>query len=321
MLPSLRFAQRATDGNPQSAFFKIADGRVTGFNGTIAMSAPLQLSFNAAPAAVPFVKAINACEGVVSIAQESAHKIIVTSGKFKASIPCIPIKEVQSVEPEGKVYGDVTNLVECFKVLRPFLVDEVDTGKDWSRNIRVSKGYAYVTDNTVLIQYWFGTVFPVPINIPLEAISEVIHIPEKLESVQMNENSITFHFENGLWLRSQLNISPWPNIEAIIDKTFDFSKLSKITEEFREACLKLGKFGGKDHLEIYFRGTDMATSRKETNDIATIQIEAPASGCYAVKHLNKILNVATSIDFTSYPKPACFIGKNLRGIFVGVREE
>ncbi len=97
--------------------------------------------------------------------------------------------------------------------------------------------------------------------------------------------------------------------------------MTTIKDEFKEACLKLAKFGGKDYMEVYFRGKDIATARQETKDIATIGITAPETGCYGVKHLNKVLNVATEIDFGNYPKPACFAGQSLRGIFVGVREE
>jgi len=320
MIDSLRFAQRATDGNPQSAFFRIADGRVTGFNGTLAMSAPLQLAFQAAPAAVPFVKAINACEGVVSIAQESVHKIIVTSGKFKASVPCVAVKDVASVEPEGAIYRNVSNLQKAFKVLRPFLADETTAGREWSSNIKIDGEFAYVTDNTVLIEYWLDSTFPL-LSIPFEAVEEVIKVNCKLEAIQANHNSITFHFSDGTWIRSQLHVAMWPNISSMINNSWTHFKPSTITKDFKDACLKLGKFGGRDHLEIYFRGTDIATSRKETNDIATITTAAPETGCYAVKHLNKVLSIATSIDFSAYPKPACFMGESLRGVFVGVREE
>jgi hypothetical protein len=323
MIPSLKFAQRAidrSDGNPSSSFFKIESGRVTGFNGTLAMSAPLQLSFNCAPSASHFVKAINACEGVVSIAQESVHKIIVTSGKFKASVPCVPVQEVQSVTPEGTIHKNVSNLPDAFRVLRPFLANETDSGRDWSRNIRLDSGCAYVTDNTVLIQYWLG-VTTNPINIPFEAVDEVCRVSDKLEAIQLNDNSITFWFENGTWIRSQLNVAAWPNLMICIGSNFEDCKLAPVSEDFKDACSKLGKFGGKDYTEVYFRGSDIATSRKETKDIATIATMAPSIGCYALKHLNKVLNVATNIDFNNYPKPACFEGDNLRGVFVGVREE
>ena len=73
---------------------------MTGFDGILAMSAPEPV-FDAAPAAVPFTRAIGACEGPLTIVQDSPTKITVKAGGFRASVPCLPVDKIPTVRPEG----------------------------------------------------------------------------------------------------------------------------------------------------------------------------------------------------------------------------
>lgn len=313
MLPSLQFVHHGISRSEGANFFAIRNQRVTVFNGTLALSAPLNLSFNTAPLGVPFMRAIEACEDTISITQESKSKLVVRSGKFKASVPCVEASTIPQVKPEGLTFTP-QGLVATFTVLKPFVCS--DPAKPTVRSILLNGRSAYATNNICIVQHWLGTDFPLA-NVPVEFIEEVCRIKEEPSKVQISEGSITFHYPDTRWIRSQLIAAEWPNVAGILNQAWT-DEMEPVSDEFKEACLKLGKYVGKSTGKTYFRGTDVATAKDDLEEgIATVSVPSYEAGCYWTKYLNDVLGVAERAAFREYPKAVAFQGERVRGVIVG----
>ena len=315
MLSSLKFVQGAIakkDYVPALTHFRIAGGKVRGYNGSMALCGPIDLNIDVMPKALPFVKAIETCKETIAIHMTPNGRIAIKSGSFKAMVECID-GAYPDIEPEGKLVDPGGKFLEVLGKLTPFIAE--DASRAWARGIMLRGGSAFVTNNVILIEHWLGFQFPVEINIPKSAVVELLRIGEEPERLQVSENSCTFHFKGDRWLRTQLYDKTWPDLTPILNKDCDPKPLPV---QLWEAIETVSPFTD-DLGRVYLGGETLATN---VGDGAGASFALPGfvvDGVYNYRHLSLIKEVVETIDMTSYPGPCLFFGKNLRGAIVGMR--
>ena len=212
MLDALRFVQGAVakkDFVPALTHFRVDRGTIRGYNGMLGLCCPIDLDLNVSPRAVPFIKAIQTCQDTIQLHVTPAGKLSVKSGKFKALVDCIQ-EDFPEVEPEGTSIELNGGLLAALKLLAPMIAD--DASRPWARGILFRGQSAFATNNIIIAEYWLGYHFPVEINIPRAAVVELLRIKEEPISMQIAENSATFHFSGNRWLRTQTHTTQWPDI-------------------------------------------------------------------------------------------------------------
>ncbi len=317
MKEALNFVKGAVarkDFVPELTHFNISDGRIVGFNGDMAISSPIGVDIRAKPHAQTFIKAVNSASEEVALSLTQSGRLSLKSGKFRALINCLSGDESRFVIPEGQVITLGDNFLDCIKALAPF--QGVDASRPWATGIMLRSGSALATNNICLVEYWHGTTLPFPINIPKPAISELLRIGENPEKVQVTQNSISFHFPGGRWIRTQLLASGWPEqIDAILSSE---GSPQAIPEGLFEGLETLKPFTD-DGSRVFFTAQGVATSN-EPEAATTVDIAGMTAGpCFHHAMLSLLQNTATQIDFSSYPKPCKFLGDKMRGVIMGLR--
>lgn len=315
MLEALKFVQGAVARKDYVAaltHFDIRDGRIKGYNGSLALCSPIDLSLNVKPKATQLVKAIQTCQTTTQINLTPTGRLSIKSGKFRAHVDCIE-EDFPDVEPEGEMVDLDGHLLEAIKILNPFIAE--DASRPWARGILLNGQSAFATNNVALIEYWLGYTFPYIINLPKPAVQELIRIGKEPERVQVAGGSITFHYEGGRWLRTQTYSTDWPDIGAILGRE---SNPSPLTPDFFEALEALAPFTNELE-QVFFLEGALATE-KDAGTGARVDIQGLPNGpAFNIKQLQLLDKVATKIDFTQYPKPCIFYGDKLRGAVVGMR--
>ncbi len=316
MLKELKFVQGAVakkDFIPSLTHFRIEDGHVRSFNGTLALSSPIAFDINCTPKAQPFVKAIQNCNDTVTLNMTPTGRLHVKSGKFKAFIPCVE-EETPHVVPEGEFFDiDGEVLLKALKTVAPFIGN--DASRPWSNGVLLKGQSAYATNNVVLVEYWTDCVFPFAFNIPGLAVKEMLRIGEPPIAARATDKNISFMYEDERWIRTALYETKWPNLSKILDVPVNANILD--TEIFE--ALTVVKPFVDDMGRIYFTGSGITTSFSES-DGAEYDIDGfTHNGVYQLEMLSLLKGRATSIDFTPYPKPAIFYGDRLRGAIIGIR--
>lgn len=315
MLDSLRFVQGAVakkDFVPALTHFRIAGGYILGYNGMLALHSPVALDLKASPKAAQLVKAVQTCKETIQLHMTTNGRLAVRSGSFRAFVDCTQ-EEFPDVVPEGQVVPLNGHLLEVMKKLAPIISD--DASRSWSRGILLRGESAFATNNMVLVEYWCGEPFPVTVNIPKAAVTELLRIGEEPESLQLSDTSVTFHFSEGRWLRTQTFSPDWPDLSKILDGAHT---LSPLPPRLWEALAELAPF--TDELgRVYFSDGVLTTSLSgETGAVAEIS-DFAAAGCFNIDHLRLLEGLATMADFTLFPKACPFSGSKLRGAIVGMR--
>lgn len=317
MLEDLRFVQGAVarkDYEPALTHFCIKDGKILGYNGAIALCTPTDLPLTCMPRAVPFVKAVQTCRDTVELHITPTGRLCVRSGGFTAYVDCLEDVDYPVVAPEGPVVElPDRNLLTSLSELAPFIGK--DASRPWARGILLRGQSAFATNNIIAIEKWIGYTFPVDVNIPEEAVDELVRIGEEPTQIQIGTNSCTFHFPNGRWLRTQLLSTEWPDVSRILDRP---STTIPVPEGFFRALEDLSPFvDDLDH--VYFLDEEVSTVPL---DSVGANIKVPgvkAGGCYNIKQLRRLEGVLKEIDFSMFPDPCLFYGDKIRGAIVGMR--
>lgn len=316
MLKELRFVQGAIakkDFLPAMTHFAIEQGTVRSYNGTLALCSPIAFDVDCKPKAEPLVRAISHCaEELTTLALMPTGRLKVQSGSFKAFVDCIE-GDTPHVQPEGdivKVNGEL--LLQALKSVQAFI--GTDASRPWSNGVLLRGQSAFATNNVCLVEYWLGETLPFVVNLPAAAVKEVIRVNEPPEYLQLASNSITFRYTDGRWIRSQLYSTEWPDLERVLNIPGSaipvHDKLFEGLEVIRPFADKMGR--------VAFSNGCIRTH--ESNDGAEYALEGFSfEGIYQIDMLLLLQNVATSADFTSYPKPCVFYGDRLRGAIVGMK--
>lgn len=314
---ALKFVKGAVatkDFVPELTHFRIENGFVKGFNGRLALCSPIELDIEANPKAKPFIKAIETCKDVISMHITPTGKLSIKSGKFRALVDSTP-SEYPNVEPEGE-YVDINGpIVETLKILSPYM--GVDASRPWACGILLDGNTATATNNIIIAQRWMETYFPLKLVIPDKAVKEIVRIGEEPSGVQVSNTTMTFHYEDGRWLRTNLIELGWPedSVRKLLERESD---PQPIPEGMFEALENLVPFTEENN-RIYFMDNKLATHFDENEatiqDVEGVQAGAIMNG----KQLLSLQAIANTIDLSQYPAPCMFYGDMLRGCIVGIR--
>lgn len=316
MLEDLKFVQGAVakkDFLPALTHFVIEDGTVKGFNGTIALCSPIPFDISCKPKADALVKAIASCDHTVSLSLTPAGRLSVVSGKFKAFVDCVD-GATPHAGPEGEFFDiDGEKLLQAMRVCMPFVSD--DASRPWSNGVLFLGQSAFATNNVTLVEYWTGFTMQKPVNIPRAAIKEMLRLGVAPSKAQMSETSITFHYDGGRWLRTQLYQTDWPDLTKVLNKESNpvdiDPKLFEALQTVKPFCDKMGR--------IIIKGDIIATHHEDTEGAS---FEVPGLNCngvYQIDMLN-LLSTAKKIDWTMYPSACMFFGDRLRGAIIGMKQ-
>lgn len=316
MLDELKFVQGAVakkDLLPALTHFKIENGTIRSFNGTLALCTPIDLDINCTPKAIPFVKAIGGCKETVTLTLTPKGKLSVKSGVFRAYIECVE-EETPHVLPEGEeieINGE--ELLKAFKNVSPFI--GIDASRPWSNGVLLKGASAYATNNVSLIEYWIGTEFPSVCNVPFSAVKEILRIGLPPTHVKISENNMTFIYGEGKWLRTSLLSTKWPDLEPLLNCE---SNQEPIPDELYKALEIIKPF--VDKLErVYIARGNVSTTILDGDGASYALEDFKHEGVYQIKILMALKGIATTIDFSTYPKPCLFMGDKLRGALIGMR--
>jgi DNA polymerase III sliding clamp (beta) subunit (PCNA family) len=318
MLKALKFCQGAVakkDFLPALTNFVIEYGRIRSFNGVLALCSPIPFDIACKPAATTLIKAIANCEDTVQLSLTKAGRLSIKSGKFKAFVDCIQGDTVHAV-PEGLIVNfDGVTFLKGLKTVAPFIGS--DASRPWANGVLFERNSFYATNNVMLVQYWLGFDFGSALNVPREAVQEMLRIGEPPTYAQVAQGSITFHYEGDRWLRTQLfDTKGWPNIDAVLDKA---STQQPIQEGLFKALSVVKPFVDKAGV-ILFEDEGITTHTDETEGASYGVQGLKADGKYNIAMLEILEGSAVTIDWSLYPKPALFCGENLRGAIVGMKK-
>lgn len=320
MLDVLKFVQGAVakkDIVPGLQHFSIDKGVIRAYNGTIALSSPIAFDIDCKPNAGQFVKAISNCStenGVVNISVTPKGKLKIVNGPYTALVECIT-DHTPHVEPDGDTIPiDGAKVRRAFESLLPFT--GTDASRQWTTGVLLHAQSAYATNNVIVCEFWLGTPIPFSINVPRNAVKELLRIGEDPTHIQLTEKSVTFHFPDGKWLRTGLWEVKSDDILRVLKMCTGDPK--PMHPDFFKGLESVGDMLDKIG-NVYFKDGQLMTHLED--DVGSkYKLEGfDHTGCYHYDMLKLLEGCAERIDWSTYPNPCVFHGEEVRGVIVGRR--
>lgn len=317
MIEAVRFVRGAVakkDYIAELTHFLIENGRITGFNGIMALSSPIDIDLNARPKATTFANALNKCEDTITMHMTKAGRLSIGSGKFRALVDCVDNDvALTPVVPEGWEIDVGPKFMDAIRATAKY--QGVDASRPWAMGLLFTGQSVMATNNVVFVEYWHGHMMPFDMIIPTVAVNELLRINQDPVRVTATANSITFHFADDRWLRTQLVSTGWPEkATTLLDRGFDYKP---VPPDLFEGLQAVKPFLDKDG-RVHFLGDELSTSQVAEIG-AHYQVDGlPKGHCYAFKVL-ELLEGATAIDFDPFPQPCGFLADGMRGMFLGMR--
>jgi len=205
MIKELRLVRGAVakkDIVPVLTHFHIYNGRIQGGNGkmSIDMACEELTGLDVTVPAERFLKACDACDGEPKIKVTPAGNLSVKNKKFGAVLPLADHEKFPVAESYGFEKWDFSALITALRTLQPFIGD--DATRPWCNGIWFNDGYAYATNNIVLARTKIN--MEASFILPAYAIEEIIRIGMTPIGYQLTEQALYLHYENTMWVRSQL---------------------------------------------------------------------------------------------------------------------
>jgi DNA polymerase III sliding clamp (beta) subunit (PCNA family) len=317
MLQVLKFVQGAVakkDFIPAMKHFAIENGRVRAYNGSLALSSPIAFNIDCNPKAVPLVQAITNCPDTqVTLTMTPAGRLKIRSGAFNAFIECEE-GQVPPALPEGEEVRnfDGEQMLAALKALAPFIGD--DASRQWSNGVLLRDQSAFVTNNVILVEYWIGSAFPKTVNLPKTAVREMLRVNEPPEYAQTDGQSMTFHYSDGRWIRTQLLATEWPDVNKILELPSNpvpiDNRLFTALDLLKPFADKMGRVFMKDGV-LSTAPADMEGAKYDFPEFTT-------TCAFQIDMLGLLNGFAQQIDFSTYPRPCQFFGDRVRGSIIGV---
>jgi hypothetical protein len=328
MLDDVRFTIAAVAAKAyvqELTHFRIKDGRITGHDGVLTLSSPIGVDLDVRPNAKQFLAAVRQCEGPVTLHLTKGGRLCVRADPFKAFVDCLPEEGQLASEPEGEEVQLGEGFYKGVAALSPLM--GVDASRPWAMGVKVHGPCLLATNNVMVGQYYHGSVFPYDVVIPDRAVAELLRVRQVPERVQVTPTTVTFHFPGDRWLKTALmEGGDWPvdRLEAAMDG-LQGGEPAPLPDGFADALVALKQFVPKEDPAVYVRPGSLATSAEDEAG-ASVGLAAPLAGapelaCYSHKQLELLAQVATAVDWRTYPAPCTFArqGEPLRGLIVGRR--
>lgn len=324
MLSELRFVGGAVAKKefiPAHKHFSIDKGTIRAYNGHLALSSPIAFDIDCKPHAAQLIQAINNCspDHTITMSMTDGGRLRIVNGPYKAFVDCLQ-EETPHVEPAGDLIPiDGATLRKALECVEPFIGK--DASRTWTNGVLLSGGSALATCNVIVVEYWLGGVqLPFTVNVPRDAIREVLRVDEDPSHVQIHENSITFRYPSDRWIRTQL-WEEWKVVDHVRKILAEPNNPLPIGDEFFKALDTVKPFLNKQN-EIFFRDGGLHSSLYEegAESSASYQLNNfPYEGCYSAPMVKLLDGVVEKIDWTGYPNPCLFYGAGgmLRGAIIG----
>lgn len=287
---------------------RLAKGYAVSFDGVLAMGHPIEDELELCPHTFRLIDALKRCKQALSITQLDGDKLVIKSGGFRAVIPCLNPAALPYAMPDPNV-GTIDNSIrDGFAMLNPVVSGAGHTTVEAS--LLLQNNSMVATDRMFLLEFWHGINLPDGLAVPKDAINAVCKIKLDLVGIGVSDRTITFHYDGGAWLRTQLYGEEWPDTGRVLNQG-DPHTAKEVPPALFDAVEAVASFSpdGAIHTFDGYIGS-------HTTDAAgaTYELEGITPGlCFGFKHLSAIKDVAASIDMIGVGGITFFYGERTRG--------
>ncbi|MCW2763965.1 MAG: hypothetical protein JWR85_4166 [Marmoricola sp.] len=313
LIDGLKFVSIAQKekGEPRQTHCILGNGWIVASDGGISAGCRIEDEIQAAPHTRRMIAALQKATGQISIVQLASGKLSIKGGKFSTLVPCLDIADMPDVSPDPQI-ALLTNEIKRGFAACAVLANEASP-EPYRAGVLLQANSIVGTNGHALIEYWHGIDLPPGLMIPKASAMAVAGCPKNLVGFGFTDRSVTFHFEDFSFIKTQLFNDQFPDYARLLDKECnpwpippDFFTAIDTIEEFSDNGL------------LYFDNNLMKSSRNDSEG-ATYEVAGLVGGMgFNHKYLKAVQPEFKKAAFDPAGGEVLFFGDVSRGIVKGI---
>lgn len=315
LIKALKFVSMAQKDDGLTSYMKhcyFQAGQVVAFDGVLAAGYPIDEEMHGCPRTSLFINALEKVRGAYNMALLDNQTLIISGGTYRAVIPCELAHQMTPVEPDAPQWDLGDEWKEASEKAALFSTDGAQTVLQASL---ITQDRSLIgTNNAVMTEAWHGWGMPAGLLIPVSFAAAVRKVPAKLVKFGWTpERSVTFYFEDGSWLRTQLYLEPVPDVADYMAK-IDMNGCVPIPEAFFPALDAVSKH--TDSSAIHIRDNKICSHSEDAIGAQHDCEGLPFRTTINKNFIGKYRSIMSHADFTTYNDRVVLRGDKVRAVLM-----
>lgn len=197
-------------GSDAQVYCMAHNNMLIAFDGVLALGTPIEESLSACPHTMYLRAALESAEPEFALTQVAQDRLTLRSGEFQASIPCCNGSGLTWVNPDAAVFAVDEAIIRALRICGSLVSDKAVAVL--TSCVSLGPGSAVSTDRTVILEVWHDFKLPGTYLIPKAAIVALTKSKKKLIAMGFGNETVSFHFEDRSWLRTQIYLDRIPDV-------------------------------------------------------------------------------------------------------------
>lgn len=314
LLAALKFVAIAQKkaGPTNVQFGHIAHNWAAASDGVLTVAHPIEEDLVACPHTLQFIDALSKVGEELSITQLTANALAVSSGAFRALVPCVGFDDVPITAPDPQCATIDDRIKTAFAAVAGLATDGAPNATYAA--VLLQAGSAVATNGAALLEAWHGIDLPPGMMLPKCAAVAVAKAGPALTGFGFSASSATFYFENGAFIKTQLYGERYPNYQVV----FEVEGLNPwpVPDDFYNGVRAIQSFSPNGNV-FFDDGAVLSKMHKE--EASTYKIEGlPERMGFSAKLLLSVEHAFKKAHFAPEANKVVFFGENLRGVLMGL---
>jgi len=314
LLAALKFiaiAQKKT-GPTNVQFGHIAHNWAAASDGVLTVAHPIEEDLVACPHTLQFIDALSKVGEELSITQLTANALAVSSGAFRALVPCVGFEDVPISAPDPQCATIDDRIKTALAAVAGLATDGAPNAAYAA--VLLQAGSAVATNGAALLESWHGIDLPPGMMLSKRAAVAVAKAGPALTGFGFSASSATFYFENGAFIKTQLYNERYPNYQVV----FEVEGLNPwpVPDDFYNGVRAIQSFSPNGNV-FFDDGAILSKMHKE--EASTYKIEGlPKRMSFSAKLLLSVEHAFKKAHFAPDANKVVFFGENIRGVLMGI---
>jgi len=316
LIAALKFVSIAQKkvGPPGFQFCMATNNWLVASNGVLTAAHPIQEDLEACPHTIQLLDALSNVEDELSITQLSANCLAVTSGVFRALVPCVEPDALSIPEPDPEI-AVIDDRVKTALANASYLATEGAPIAAYA-SVLLQAQTCVATNGTALAEAFHGNDLPPDLLMPKNSALAIAKSPYALKGFGFSQSSATFYFEGGALIKTQLFNEKYPNYQMLF-LNCNYENYKELPSDFFKALAAIEPFASEGIVH-FDNGSILSESNKDIASSYQI-IGLPERMSFKIETLMELKHVLSGkVYFNKEMNRLEFFNEGVRGMVSSV---